>query len=374
MANERALVVDLHIPYCIRPERYSAAFGAVGTNAQKDAYLRALQREIRAWEGELDGYVVRAVRLGGGSASVMSPDLLGETLSLLRRTLPMAPGAEVSYDALPNTIGTPSLTGIASGHPTRVELMVRSIHDDELSALGCPFTAQDVRNAMLFLGRFHVNNIGMTIHYGIPGQTDVSWHNTLHACAIMRPAHILVEPLAVTGAEGMPSDDARYAMYAHACEFLRASGYIHYAAGHFCLPGHEYLFDALRLNGTPFVGMGVNALSLLEGVMTRNTNNLPLYVKNAGDFEKQTAQILPLSPEQLMEEYVLGRLRLTQGLLHSLFEARFAQPVPEGLTRQLEAMAEAGWLEVTPEGYLPTTQGLFAAQNGRVEIHIACQP
>ena len=77
MANERALIVDLHIPYCIRPERYSDAFGAVGTNAQKDAYMRALQREVRGWEGELDGYVVRAVRLGGGSASVMSPDLLG---------------------------------------------------------------------------------------------------------------------------------------------------------------------------------------------------------------------------------------------------------------------------------------------------------
>ena len=44
MANERALIVDLHIPYCIRPERYAAAIGAVGTNAQKDAYMRALQR------------------------------------------------------------------------------------------------------------------------------------------------------------------------------------------------------------------------------------------------------------------------------------------------------------------------------------------
>ena len=141
MANERALIVDLHIPYCIRPERYSDAFGAVGTNAQKDAYMRALQREVRAWEGELDGYVVRAVRLGGGSASVMSPDLLGETLSLLRHTLPMAPGAEVSYDALPNTIGTPSLTGISTGKPTRIELMMRSEHDAELRALGYAFTA-----------------------------------------------------------------------------------------------------------------------------------------------------------------------------------------------------------------------------------------
>ena len=144
MANERELIVDLHIPYCIRPERCSTAYGAVGTNAQKDAYMRALQREVRAWEGELDGYTVRAIRLGGGSASVMSPDLLGETLSLLRHTLPVASGAEVSYDALPNTIGTPSLTGISAGRPTRVELMMRSVHDRELQALDCAFDVQDV--------------------------------------------------------------------------------------------------------------------------------------------------------------------------------------------------------------------------------------
>lgn len=368
MANERALIVDLHIPYCIRPERYSAAFGAVGTNAQKDAYMRAMEREVRAWAGELDGYVVRAVRLGGGSASVMSPDLLGETLSLLRHTLPMAPGAEVSYDALPNTIGTPSLTGIAAGKPTRIELMMRSEHDAELRALDCAFTAQDTRNALLFLHRFCVNNVGLTLSYGIPGQTDVSWHNTLHAAVISAPQHISVDPLAVTDAEGMPDEDARFAMVTHACEFLAQNGYTQYAAGRFCRPNHEYLFDALRRNGTEIVGMGVEAVTLLGGVMTRNTNNVALYVKNAGDFEKQTAQAFTLDETQLMGEYALGRLSLTQGLTHALFEARFGKPMPAALLRALEPLAARGLIEPTEAGFLPTPRGLFAAQNGQMKL------
>ena len=368
MANERALIVDLHIPYCIRPERYSAAFGAVGTNAQKDAYMRALEREVRAWEGELDGYAVRAVRLGGGSASVMSPDLLGETLSLLRHTLPMAPGAEVSYDALPNTIGTPSLTGISAGKPTRIELMMRSGHDAELRALDCPFTDQDTRNALLFLHRFCVNNVGLTLSYGIPGQTDISWHNTLHAAVISAPQHISVDPLAVTDAEGMPDEDARFAMYAHACDFLAQSGYTQYAAGRFCRPGHEYLFDALRRNGTEIVGMGVGAVTLLDGVMSRNTNNVALYVKNAGDFEKQTAQAVALDAVQRMGEYALGRLSLTQGLTHALFEARFGEMMPGALLAALEPMIKRGWIEESAEGFVPTMHGLFAAQNGQMKL------
>lgn len=368
MANERALIVDLHIPYCIRPERFSAAFGAVGTNAQKDAYMRALEREVRAWEGELEGCTVRAVRLGGGSASVMSPDLLGETLSLLRHTLPMAPGAEVSYDALPNTIGTPSLTGIAVGRPTRVELMMRSEHDAELRALDCAFTAQDTRNALLFLHRFCMNNVGLTLSYGIPGQTDVSWHNTLHAAVIAAPQHISVDPLAITDGEDMPDEESRFGMYAHACEFLGHNGYAQYAAGRFCRPGHEYLFDALRRNGTEVVGMGVGAVTLLDGVMTRNTNNCALYVKNAGDFEKQIAQAVTLDAVQLMGEYALGRLSLVQGLTHALFEARFGQRMPDTLLRAIRPLAARGFIKETAEGFFPTLRGLFAAQNGLIRL------
>ena len=167
----KPLVLDLHIPYCIRPENYLAHFNAVGSNAEKNAYMDALKREVLSYEGELDGYEIRAVHLSGGSASVMAPDLLGDVLRTVRTHLPVAQGAEVSYDSLPVTIGTPSLTGIASGHPNRTELMMRSDNDAELKALGCTHNAQHIRNAMLFLAKFHLNNVGLTLNYGIPGQT-----------------------------------------------------------------------------------------------------------------------------------------------------------------------------------------------------------
>ena len=198
----KPLVLDLHIPYCIRPENYLAHFNAVGSNAEKNAYMDALKREVLSYEGELDGYEIRAVHLSGGSASVMAPDLLGDVLRTVRTHLPVAQGAEVSYDSLPVTIGTPSLTGIASGHPNRTELMMRSDNDAELKALGCTHNAQHIRNAMLFLAKFHLNNVGLTLNYGIPGQTMQSWHNSLHAAVIMQAGHITAEPLAVTDAEG----------------------------------------------------------------------------------------------------------------------------------------------------------------------------
>lgn len=186
---------------------------------------------------------------------------------------PVAQGAEVSYDSLPVTIGTPSLTGIASGHPNRTELMMRSDNDAELKALGCTHNAQHIRNAMLFLAKFHLNNVGLTLNYGIPGQTMQSWHNSLHAAVIMQAGHITAEPLAVTDAEGMPNAAERFEMFRYACEYLPENGYKMYAAGCFARPGYEYRARAMEWNGDDVIGMGVNGGSVYDGYAVRNTNN-----------------------------------------------------------------------------------------------------
>ena len=68
----KPLVLDLHIPYCIRPENSLAHFNAVGSNAEKNAYMDALKREVLSYEGELDGYALRAGHRSGGSASAQA--------------------------------------------------------------------------------------------------------------------------------------------------------------------------------------------------------------------------------------------------------------------------------------------------------------
>ena len=230
--QKKPLVLDLHIPYCIQPENFIDRMYAVGSNQEKNMYMVCLGREVLSYQGDLDGYEIRAIRLSGGSASVMSPDLLGKVLNLVREKLPVGRGAELSYDALPNTIGTPSLTGIAAGKPNRVELMMRSESDRELRALNSPFTMDDTRNAMLFFQKFHLNNVSVTVNYGIPGQTVATWHNTLRACEIMRVKHVTVLPLDAAndntaremGLPPFPSEAERLEMYRHACQFLEQAG------------------------------------------------------------------------------------------------------------------------------------------------------
>ena len=359
MAQKKSLILDLHIPYGITPIKYISGFQLMGANEEKNAYLMAMMREVMAYEGQLDDYEIRAVHLSGGAATVMKPDLLGQLLATVRKKLPVAAHAEVSFDALPNTIGTPSLSGISVGQPNRAELMMRSYRDEELRALQCPFELQHVKNAILFFDKFHLNNLGFTVNYGIPGQTLRNWEYTINACSRMRPSHITVLPLAVTDAEGMPDEEGRFEMFSRADALLREAGYLHYGSGLFCLPGHENMFEVLRANGCEILAMGLNGSSMLDGYYTRNTNNLRLYIRNAGNLEGQTAEAAQISADAAQMHYAAGRMTMEQGLSLESFEKRFGVPLPVSILSALEQAEELGLAESAEEGFVPTIRGLF---------------
>ena len=356
----QTLLVEIRIPYCIRKEPFRRQLQLTGSNAEKNAYMEALRQELLSWKDELDGYEVPALRLSGGNATVMSPDLLGELIRSAREILPLTQGAEISVDAQPLTIGTPALTGLAAGRPNRMELMMRSGKDEELRALGCAHTTQQVNNAILFFNRFHINNYGLTIDLGIPGQTEQSWHNTLHACTIYHPAHIHLQTPEIRDAEGMPEEETRFSWYCHAVEYLKENGYLRYASGDFCLPQHASRFTLAQLDAPAFLTLGLGAVSLMDSYLTRSTNKLSIYLAFAGNYEKTTAELFSVEPEWCMQDYVEHRLHSPEGLSHDAFLARFGCPLPEKIADELAGRAGKGLLTETSKGFLPSERGLFS--------------
>lgn len=355
MTEKKPLILELNIPYCIRPEKYSRRMQLMGSSAEKNAYLEAMMREILAWEGELEGCEIVAVKLGGGAATVMKPDLLGALLKLVREKLPVAPLAEMSFDALPSTIGTPSLSGISAGKPNRAELTVYSDNEAELRAIDASFATQDTKNAVLYFNRFRVNNLGAAVYLSLPGQTMSSWKKTLNFCAGTRFKHISINtPDEIS--ENMPESSAVEEMYSYAVSFLAEEGYINYGAGLFCLPGFENRFESYLRNGCDVIGIGAGAVTVTDGFMTRNTNNTAIYIRNAGDFEKTVAAAAELNADAVLRRYISGRMGMSAGFDLAETEKLYG-PVPESIINTLNTAVNDGLAEKTAGGYAPTVKG-----------------
>lgn len=96
----------------------------------------------------------------------------------------------------------------------------------------------------------------------------------------------------------------------------------------------------MEWNGDDVIGMGVNGGSVYDGYAVRNTNNLKLYIKNAGDFEKLTAQAAQLDENALMLRYLRGRMKLNDGVVEPLFRERFGQELPQEFSTLLDKAVE----------------------------------
>ena len=301
------LVVDVAFPFTLSTPKYGPSRPFTGNHAAKAAYVDALEAELASLDDEVRARPVSAVRLSGG-ASIMSADKVCHLVRHIKKTLTLAPGAEISIDVEPLTVCTPSLTDWTSCGITRVNLAALSCDDAELGALGAHHSREQLQNALLFLEKFHMANVNFEVLYGVPGQTAASWKRTLLTLAGVDAPQISIRPLvdvasdkawtAQTGkantAQGdvptapLPSPETRHALYEQAQRILGERGYTEIAPGDFAKSGlasSTGVFSQLMRAGADVLGLGAGARSRLDGFLYENACDYDLYVAKSADFE-----------------------------------------------------------------------------------------
>jgi oxygen-independent coproporphyrinogen-3 oxidase len=285
-----------------------------GDSDAKRRYLEALEREIASALPMLSEYSFPAIYFGGGSPSVMNPDALAKLLRDLRKLLNFEHGAEVTIEVMPQTVGTPNLSGLASGGYNRISLSVQSVLPAELETLECGFNVQQIQDAVLFLDRFRFNNVNLDIMYGIPGQTETSWRRTLLAACSFAPAHISAYPFLALDGEtenGLRmSDEELTVLRQQAIQVLGEYGYKSYTANHFARDGRQSKYVRLRLEGMDYIGLGLGARSLVDSISYANTTDWNTYLAHSANFELTTTDVVELTPEQKEEYLTVSRALL----------------------------------------------------------------
>jgi oxygen-independent coproporphyrinogen-3 oxidase len=296
----------------------------IGDSRTKHEYMLALERELDSALPVMSDYEIQAVHVGGGSPSVMLPDDLARLARALRQRLCLAKGAEIGIEVMPQTVGTPCLTGLKQGGYSRVSLSVQSVIPAELEALGCEFTPTHVQNAVQFMQRFRFNDVNLDLMCAIPGQSPESWAKTLAFACALGTAHVSVYPFpgsgpgssrgaadpeaALEGARAVQPDcalaaqpDCAEAMLRQAAEHLLSEGFERYTRHHFARAGRRSSFNLLRCQAMDYFGLGLSARSLVDGVSYANTTDIGVYLQSAHDCTKIVTELARLTPEQIAD-------------------------------------------------------------------------
>jgi oxygen-independent coproporphyrinogen-3 oxidase len=341
----------VHLPFCASRCGYCDFVTVVGRRGQHGAYVDALLAEL-ALEREALAPQLESLFLGGGTPTLTEP----RELERLLRSLP--PAAEVTVEANPETV-TPELASLLRDcGVTRVSLGAQSFQPRLLSVLDRRAGPDDVRRAVYALRDANFDNISLDLIYGIPGQSAADLDADLSEALALEPEHLSCYELeAKPGTRFTHAHGAELARQAEAMETyfervvarLTSAGYRWYETANFCRP--PQLVDERDLRsrhnlaywrGRDYLGLGIGAVSTIDGRRWRTTPRLGRYLASLRAGERPERAVEPLAEQVRRSERLLLGLRLDEPLsLAGLAEAVDADAVDRlerlGLVRRGEA-------------------------------------
>jgi oxygen-independent coproporphyrinogen-3 oxidase len=356
----------LSVPFCRAKCSYcnfaSDAFGP----ARMDAYVDRLCEEIAQAPAKASGMGatlprdVDSVYFGGGTPSLLSAAHFQRIFEALRAVFSLQSDLEFTLECAPGQLADDTFAELLGHGLNRVSLGVQSFVDQESRAVG-RFHTKDVCLAEIArLRSAGVQEINVDLIAGLPHQTHESWRISLEQAAATGVPHASIYMLEVDEesrlgreliaggvryhAHHVPDDGLVAEMYLEACEFLGNNGIPQYEISNFARPGHASRHNLKYWKRLPYLGLGLDAHSMLGDWRFQNTDDLNAYLEG-----KAAPDPVPVSPYEASEEEVFLGLRLNEGI--PLPEAPMAS-VLQQLVREGLMQLQGDRVALTPKGRL----------------------
>jgi oxygen-independent coproporphyrinogen-3 oxidase len=385
------LALYLHIPFCAVRCAYCDFNTYAGLEASFGPYTAALVQEIRAAGGQRGRPAVHTIFIGGGTPTVLPPDLLAHALDTCREAFDVALDAEITSEANPGTVDQARFAALRALGVNRLSMGVQSFDDDELRWLGRIHSATEAEAAFDAARAAGFANLNLDFIFGLPGQEPATWVRTLDRAIALGPEHLSLYSLIVEhdtpladqvrrGAVTAPDDDLAADLYETACDTLAAAGYEQYEISNWAKGISEStnqrisVHSPLAIRHSPFVchhnlvywrresylGFGAGAHSF-DGAAARrwwNVRPVPEYIRRITQGRPAEADGETLDRRTAMGETMMLGLRLIQeGVADARFRAQFGAGLDEAFGPVIERLTARGLLERLPDRVRLTPRG-----------------
>ena len=321
----------LHVPYCASRcgycdfNTYTAA--ELGGGASQASYARDAIAEIEFARKVLDGTELPAhtVFFGGGTPTLLPAADLAAMLRAIDERFGLAPGAEVTIEANPESVDAGSLSALRQAGFNRVSFGMQSARPHVLAVLERRHTPGVPQQRVLEARAAGFEHVNLDLIYGTPGESDDDWRASLDAAIAASPDHISAYSLIVEdgtrlarqvarGDLAAPEDDVLADRYAIADDALAAAGFAWYEVSNWARPDGQCRHNLAYWRGDDWWGIGPGAHSHIGGLRWWNVKHPTTYTARISDGVSPGYAREYLDVETQRVERVLLRLRLAEGL------------------------------------------------------------
>ncbi|MBI1217035.1 MAG: coproporphyrinogen III oxidase [Rhodobacteraceae bacterium] len=364
----------LHWPFCASKCPYCDFNSHVAAEIDQSRWQRAYLSEIARVGALTPGRVLNTVFFGGGTPSLMAPELVAAILETVRNTWTCANDLEVTLEANPGSAEAGRFRGYHDAGVTRLSMGLQALNDADLKRLGRLHTVAEAR-AAFDIARGTFDRVSFDLIYARQDQTLADWRAELSEALTRAVDHLSLYQLTIEdgtafgarhaagGLRGLPDDDLGADLYALTQELCDAAGMPGYEVSNHARPGAESRHNLIYWRGGDYAGVGPGAHGRLTLNGQRFATDTPKgpsdwlnQVERTGSGDREVSA-LPLSDQAA--EYLMMSLRLAEGSDLNRFAA-LGGAIKSSVINDL---CDLGLITQTP-GHLKTTAAGRIVLNG----------
>ncbi|MDO6456859.1 radical SAM family heme chaperone HemW [Celeribacter halophilus] len=319
----------IHWPFCQSKCPYCDFNSHVAATIDQSDWERAYLSEIERVSRETSGRVLNTVFFGGGTPSLMDPELVNSILSKVRDCWTLSNDVEITLEANPTSVESGRFQGYRDAGVNRISMGIQSLKDEDLKRLGRLHSVTEAQKAF-DIARSTFDRVSFDLIYARQGQTIDAWRSELREALSMAIDHLSLYQLTIEQGTAfgdrynrgqlrdLPSDDSAADMYFVTQDECEKAGMPAYEVSNHAREGSESRHNLIYWRYGDYVGIGPGAHGRLTLDGKKYAIDTPLAPtswlqsvteKGHGENPREV-----LSGYDQAVEYLMMGLRITEGI------------------------------------------------------------
>lgn len=352
-ASEHPISLYFHFPFCKKMCLYCACSVFLNRKPENEhKYIEYLIKEIKIVVSSFSKKrKVSQIHFGGGSPSLISPNLLIKLFDVLSLYFEITPKNEICIEIDPRSLATnPHI--LKCLHELKFNRISLGVQDTNLEVQKAIHRNQSFEQTLYcykFLQKLGFTSINIDLIYGLPKQTADTFKQTIKKIIELYPNRIALFSFAhvpwlkphqkALKIKDLPSIEEKFKMYSNSRHTLLNHHYYCIGMDHFAQEKDSltlcYLNKTLIRNfqgySVPYaedlIGFGVSATGFIQNHYLQNHKDLNLYYEAIDKNQIPTAKGKYLSDDDIIRKWTIHKImcsfEIDKLLFHSLFNSSF---------------------------------------------------
>ena len=317
--------------------------------------------------------LLNTVFFGGGTPSLMDPDIVYSLIQYIKETWPCADDLEITLEANPGSVEAGRFQGYAHAGVNRISMGIQALNDRDLKRLGRIHSVADAERAFN-IARTIFDRISFDLIYARQDQSRADWRTELTRALEMAVDHFSLYQLTIEqgtafGAlhaqgrlRGLPADSLSADMYKMTADLCGNAGFEAYEISNHARPGAASRHNLIYWRYGDYAGIGPGAHGRLSLSNTRyaiEAKRLPEVWLASTQTASAELQRIEITRKDQADEFLMMGLRLQEGIDFKRYRALSGTTLDP---QKIEYLSEIGMIE-------SSENRIRASQRGRLVLN-----